>query len=142
MIDFQQLRILQLVTCSFMTGLIWIIQLVHYPSFPFAARESFAAFHSFHSTRITWIVGPVMTMELVTAAALCLSSPSSLWWWSNLAGVIAIWASTALLSIPNHNQLAGGFSAEAAAALVSTNWPRTMLWTIRMVILTVASARP
>ncbi len=142
MIDGQQLRILQLVTCSFMTGLIWLIQLVHYPSFVYATPESFTAFHGFHSTRITWIVGPVMTLELVTAVALCLSSSSSTFWWLNLGGVVAIWASTAFLSVPYHNQLATGFSAEAVNALVTTNWPRTVLWSLRMVALALVSARP
>jgi hypothetical protein len=142
MIDAQQLRILQLVTCCFMTGLIWVIQLVHYPSFVYATRESFTAFHDFHSTRITWIVGPVMTLELVTAVALCLSSAASAFWWLNLGGVMAIWACTAFLSVPYHNQLSAAFSAEAASALVTTNWPRTILWSLRMVALAVASARP
>lgn len=141
MIDDQQLRVAQLVACCFMTGLIWVIQLVHYPSFSYAARESFTAFHEFHATRITWIVGPVMTLELITAVALCLSGASSPFWWLNLGGVLAIWASTAFLSVPYHNQLAAGFNPEAANALVTTNWPRTVLWTVRTLAIAIVMAR-
>ena len=124
-----------------MCGLIWFVQVVHYPGFSFVARESFPSFHNFHSTRITWIVGPVMTVELVTAAILCLRQPDDWLWWANLGGVIALWLCTALLSVPNHNQLALGYSEPLILALVATNWPRTLIWSLRSLLLTGIVAR-
>ena len=54
----------------------------------------------------------------------------------NLAGVVAIWAATASLSVPQHARLADGFDATAFRLLVQTNWVRTALWTARTVGLT------
>lgn len=119
---------LQIFACFFMTGLIWTIQLVHYPSFAFVG--DFAPFHRFHSQRITWIVLPVMTLELLTAAWLAYDGPPGPWW-INLVGVLLIWAATAFLSVPAHERLGRGFDARVSARLVATNWVRTLLWSAR-----------
>ena len=119
-------------SCLFMTGLIWLVQLVHYPAFAHVDAAGFARFHAFHSERITWIVLPVMTIELATAVLL-VAREGRPWLW-NLGGVVLIWAATGLLSVPLHNQL-GAAAPEALPGLidrlVATNWPRTLLWTVR-----------
>lgn len=115
-----------------MTGLIWMVQLVHYPSFRFVS-ESFQPFHRFHSNRITWIVLPVMAVELITACVLALQLKNTLWI-LNLGGVLLIWAATALLSVPQHNLLAKESNAQTIKRLVTTNWVRTLLWTARSVV--------
>jgi hypothetical protein len=123
-----------LFACFFMTGLIWVIQIVHYPSFGYFDEVRFAGFHAFHSSRITWIVLPMMTLELLTGIALVAQRPD---WFliSNLLGLVGIWLATALLSVPLHNRLAEGFSDSTIARLVLTNWPRTILWSFRSLFL-------
>ena len=40
---------------AFLTGLIWTIQLVHYPSFGLVGKAEFVQFHQAHTTRMgTW----------------------------------------------------------------------------------------
>jgi len=130
----QLLEILQFAACLFMTGLIWVIQLLHYPSFSFIAEDRFHKFHNFHSTRIMWIVGPVMLIEVISAGLLCWSFPQNRFWGWNMFGIVLIWLSTILLSIPRHNILASG-DRTAIVGLVHTNWPRTILWSLRSVLL-------
>jgi sterol desaturase/sphingolipid hydroxylase (fatty acid hydroxylase superfamily) len=61
----------------FMVGLIWFVQVVHYPLFAAVpAGEPFAAYHRQHVRRTTWVVAPVMLVELVTAVALLLARPA------------------------------------------------------------------
>ena len=48
-----------------MTGLIWTIQLVHYPTFDHVADDHFADFAKFHASRISLIVLPAMIVELL-----------------------------------------------------------------------------
>ena len=120
-----------------MFGVIWIVQLVHYPLFDRAERSGFAAFEASHSSRITFVVGPLMLGELATAALLVarLKDDETAWvWWAGLGMVGLLWASTALLSVPEHNRLGGGWDAAAHRRLVVTNWPRTILWTARSVL--------
>ena len=66
----------------FMTGLIWLIQLVHYPLMDRIPPDGFIEFHQSHSFRITWIVAPVMLLELMTSILLikdCLPQEPLCW---------------------------------------------------------------
>lgn len=51
-----------------MFGVIWLVQLVHYPLFAGVGADGFTAYEATHQTRITWIVFPAMALELATAA--------------------------------------------------------------------------
>lgn len=134
MLDLGQWNFKVQVACSLlMTGLIWLVQLVHYPSFHFVHPQRFHEFHHQHSTRITFIVAPLMGLELMTAMSLVYEKAGSYAWWLNLIGVVLIWACTAFLSVPLHNQLASGYDYDKVNALVVTNWPRTLIWTVRSI---------
>ncbi len=117
-----------------MVGVILTIQVVHYPLFSGVGAEGFSAYEAAHARRITWIVLPVMLVELATAAALVYARPAwfPLWLaWLGLALVVLIWLSTAFLQVPQHTILTRGFDAAAHARLVGTNWIRTTLWLVR-----------
>lgn len=117
----------------FMTGLIWFVQIVHYPLFRLVGG-SYAAYQQAHMRRVTWVVGPLMLLELATATALVFRRPAWLEPWAagaNLGALALIWVSTALLQAPAHGRLLSGFAAADHAALVRTNWLRTFLWTFR-----------
>ncbi len=126
-----------------MVGVILVIQLVHYPLFAGVGASGFAAYEADHARRISWIVVPLMLIELATAVALVAYRPDA-WpaWvaWLGLILVGVIWASTALASIPAHNALSGGWDAASHAKLVSTNWIRTLAWIARgaLVVWTLA----
>ena len=118
----------------FMTGLIWYVQLVHYPSFRFVREADFHDFHNFHSLRTGYIVMPVMVTELASSGALWYSDS-----WSSLNAwgfyiVILIWAATFFLSVPMHSILNSAKDDDAINRLVTTNWLRTILWTIKSVL--------
>ncbi|NQZ02760.1 MAG: hypothetical protein HRT45_19020 [Bdellovibrionales bacterium] len=130
----QSLFIIHLFTAIFMTGLIWTIQLVHYPSFHFVEREGFATFEAFHSMRISFIVLPVMIIELLTAAALVVQLPElRLFALANLALLGGIWLITFFISAPLHGELAAGYDEAKVSWLVTSNWFRTALWSLRSV---------
>lgn len=116
-----------------MTGLIWFVQLVHYPLFPYAAAGDFHAFAADHQRRTGWVVIPLMLTEAGTATLLLVSSGSVVVWigWGLL---VVVWLSTAFLQVPCHQRLAEAFDADTARRLVSTNWWRTIGWTGRACI--------
>jgi hypothetical protein len=122
----------------FMVGLIWFVQVVHYPLFAEVARlggePGFASYAAKHSARTTLVVGPVMLVELVCAGVLLLWKPPHLPWWSVITGALllsVIWVSTAFLQVPRHAELSAGFQTLVHQSLVGTNWLRTVLWTLR-----------
>lgn len=126
---------LHLAACAFMVGVIWLIQLVHYPAFLQINESRFGDFHHLHSLRMGWIVGPMMVFELVTGALLLMESKSDILLVLNLAGIIAIWVCTFAISVPIHNSLSRGRDQQHIEKLVRTNWPRTWLWSLRLVTL-------
>jgi len=117
-----------------MAGVIWMVQLVHYPLFAGVGAEGWTAYEAAHQSKITLIVGPLMLVELATALWLVVDRPAELPGWAVLSGaalVGVIWASTAFLQVPLHATLGAGFDADAHARLVATNWVRTAAWTLR-----------
>jgi hypothetical protein len=131
-----RLLLLNLASTLAMTGVIWFVQVVHYPLFASVGADGFARYEAVHATRTGWVVAPLMLVELATALALLASSlrPDSVPDWSAwlAAGLVgAIWGSTAFLQVPIHNQLAQGFDAALVSRLVTTNWIRTIAWTLR-----------
>ena len=125
-----------LVTCM-LVGLIWTIQLVHYPSFIYVDPDTFVAFERFHTVRISIIVIPLMLCELVVAGGLIHISGYTLNTTVPFILVVLIWFSTAVLSVPCHRKLAMGKDTAVITRLVNTNWLRTILWTAKGIILCV-----
>jgi hypothetical protein len=122
--------LLNIFSCFFLCGLIWTIQLVHYPAFSFA-KENFQTFHAFHSFRISLIVLPIMCIELLSGILLFVYGGHSQFWLYNLVLIFGVWLSTFFLSVPQHNVLGIQFNEHALFLLVLTNWVRTFLWTFR-----------
>lgn len=129
--------LVQVAATLFMTGVIWMVQVVHYPLFSSVGIEEFGSYHRAHSRLITYVVFPAMAVELVTSIMLVTKAPPGVFTalaWFGLALVAVIWLSTAVLQVPHHNRLATGFSPETHSALVAGNWLRTVAWSARSVV--------
>jgi hypothetical protein len=119
----------------FMTGLIWFVQLVHYPLFARVEARVFPGYEIEHMRRTAWIVTPAMLVEAAAAIALLFDPrvPAALAWGGG-ALLAIVWLSTALLQAPRHVALRRGFDAAVHARLVATNWIRTAAWSARSVL--------
>ncbi|HKK24288.1 MAG TPA: hypothetical protein VJ941_01615 [Gracilimonas sp.] len=115
----------------FMTGLIWIVQLVHYPSFHYVGEDNFKAFQLHHVNSIDKIVIPVMVVELATSFGLAWADGFLSLNATGFYLVILIWISTGLFSVPAHTKLESYKDDQAIKKLVSTNWFRTILWSLK-----------
>jgi hypothetical protein len=117
-----------------LTGLIWMIQLVHYPLFAEVGADAFRAYQVAHMNAITTLVGPLMLAELLTGMLLLAVQPTGVVPWQTWVGMVLIaiaWLSTMFISVPQHNQLMSGFDAQVHQALVLGNLIRTLAWTAR-----------
>lgn len=119
----------------FMVGLIWFVQTVHYPLFKLVGRAEFPAYHEQHTVRIGRLLAVPATAEVLTAAGLLWSRPDAVPLPLVLiAGALlaAIWISTALIQVPQHQRLDA--SPDGIAGLVAANWWRTGMWTARGIL--------
>jgi hypothetical protein len=123
--------IIHLAVTAALAGLIWTIQIVHYPLFKEVGNKEFILYHQRHMDLISWLVGPLMLAELASAGLLLFLGERSVLFLSSLAALGLIWASTALIQIPLHQLLTSGHDPRAIDRLVRTNWWRTAAWTLR-----------
>lgn len=135
LIDPKVLFLVHFAVTWFLVGLIWVVQVVHYPLFDWVSPERFTEFSRAHGVAITPLVGPMMVVELGLASVSWLSDWRSWPMALALGLVIFIWAVTFFVSVPLHEQLGLGFSAEAHQKLVTTNWLRTVAWSIKALLL-------
>lgn len=139
MISPNALLIANLISTWYMVGLIWMVQVVHYPLFAKVGSEQFDSYQVSHQSLTSLVVGPPMLIEIATAVLLLWNRPAAVPAWSvYLAlGLLAIvWASTAFLQVPCHEKLTGGFDAAIHSRLVVSNWIRTVCWTGRGALVT------
>lgn len=122
----------------FMAGLIWFVQIVHYPLMGAVHAEAFREYEIAHQRRTTWVVGPVMLLEASCAVLLFwvphgefTSTPLRS---VGLALLSIIWVSTFVVQVPLHAKLAVGFDRSAWRQLVVSNWLRTFAWSVRGII--------
>lgn len=128
-----------------MVGVIWLVQVLQYPMLArFSAAYPGDAAQE-HQRRITYVVGPFIAAEGVTALWLLADRPATM-------GVVSAWVAAALLGValgstvavqvPLHGRLAAGHDEALARRLITTNWVRTMAWTLRGVVLAMVLITP
>ena len=135
---------IQLFSTLFMVGLIWFVQVVHYPLFANVGREHFTQYEQLHQRLTTWVVAPVMLLELGTAFALFNTTAlgmSSIEASIGIGLLAVIWTSTWLLQVPAHELLTAGFAQNAHVWLVATNRILTFAGTARGVLLVLITLR-
>lgn len=126
--------LLNLLATWYMVGLIWMVQVVHYPMFNRVGAQEFKQYEHDHNQLITPIVGVAMLLEIATALALLWMRPDGFPAWAGWVGVglvAVIWLSTALIQVPCHAELMHGFQESIHQRLVASNWIRTVCWSAR-----------
>ena len=117
----------------FMVGVIWFVQIVHYPLFHRVGEAGFAEYERQHTRRTGYVLVLPMLVEFATAAALAWRLGGGLAW-SGLGLLTVIWLSTWLWQVPAHRHLEQGFDDATYHRLVGTNWVRTVAWSARGII--------
>lgn len=133
--DLGHLILLANVAATFvMVGLIWFVQVVHYPQFDLLGEDRFVVYEAAHVRATGRVVGLPMLVELITAGLLAWQPPIAelgLACRVGLGLVAAIWVSTAILQVPCHDALGRCFDPAVHRRLVRTNWIRTLAWSLR-----------
>ena len=127
-----------LVATVFMVGLIWFVQVVHYPLFDRISGDASIQYAAEHQRRTAWVVGLPMLVEGITTLWLFFD-PINGRLLPLLGGLVLmkIHLSTIFLQVPLHKKLSQGYEREVVRKLVATNWVRTIGWTIRAAIAVV-----
>ena len=116
-----------------MAGLIWFVQVVHYPLFADVDESAFRSYAAQHVRRTGFVVAPLMLTECATATWLTIqpATGTAVLSYIGFGLLLLAWLSTALLQVPCHRRLENGKDLATIQRLVATNWIRTVAWTGR-----------
>ncbi|MEM8999576.1 MAG: hypothetical protein AAGB24_04875 [Bacteroidota bacterium] len=124
------LQTLRLLVDFGLVVLIWLVQLVIYPSFREYNRQNLMKWHAIYTTRVTYVVFPLMLGQLILVSIQTFQY-QSLYNLLSLIIIAILWALTFALFIPLHQQISRGtFNDVTLKKLVIFNWWRTLLWSI------------
>lgn len=129
--------LLQGLASTYLMGVIWFVQVVHYPLLTSVGRAEFPAYEQRHQQLVSYVVAPPMLIEVLTAGLLVWCQPATLPVWSTWVGVglvAMLWWSTFFVQVPRHQELAKEFQEHTQRRLVATNWLRTAGWSARSLL--------
>ncbi len=127
------LEFLSLVVDFGLVVLIWMVQLIVYPSFLFYTPKNLISWHKKYTPKITVIVAPLMFLQVI------LNTLNAFFRCNYLAIFILIfialiWLITFLYFVPLHQKIeTNKISRIQLKRLVKFNWIRTILWSIIVV---------
>ena len=116
--EFELLLKVNFISTSLMVGVIWVIQLVHYPAFHFIDKDMYASFQKFHMNSISLIVVPVMILELATGVLLLAGNSKNILIIISFSLLILIWAITGIFFSGAHGKLILGYNTLVVDKLV------------------------
>lgn len=123
-----------------MVGLIWVMQVVHYPLFAAVGRDDFVSYEEGHTRRVGALLIVPAVGEIVTAALIVVLLPADVGLTIALisGGLLAlVWVMTGLVQARQHGLLSKGFDTGTHRSLVRSNWYRTAAWTGRGILAAV-----
>ena len=127
---------LHLIVTSMMVAIIWMVQILHYPSFLFVDKKQYTEFQQFHMKKISYIIVPIMLLELFSGfGILFYIEKAQLSLYASLTLLVLIWVITGLFFTKYHTELSKKYNRNTILRLIRFNWIRTVLWTIRLAFL-------
>ena len=126
--------LIQIITNSILIGILIITQIISYPSLSSIDKSYFEKYHKNYVNKISYVVIPFMLIELFSLLYLTYHI-SDLFMIKSLLILMTIWLFTFICIVPLHNSLSNKRSIDNINSLVNYNWFRTILWTIKLVII-------
>lgn len=110
--------------------LIWMVQLLIYPSFKYFSTPALRTWHERYTFNMALIVIPLMFGQLLVYGTQVYRTQTS-FAVCGLMIVIALWIFTLSHFVPLHKAINDNTSSQnTLKRLVSSNWIRTVLWTV------------
>jgi hypothetical protein len=123
-----------------MVGVIWFVQVVHYPLLAMVGVDRAPEIAVEHQRRTGFVVGLPMAVEGVSTLLLLATRPAGVFWilpWVAAVLLAVALGCTVMISVPLHAQMASKPTPDIGHRLERTNWPRTIAWTLCGLVLVV-----
>ena len=124
------LETIRLICDSGLLVLIWIVQLIIYPSFSYYKHKDLYHWHETYIKRIAIIVIPLMFGQLI-ATGLQIYYNQNFYTLASALLIIGIWVLTFSVFVPLHKNISNKNSVQLSIEKLKLhNWLRTILWSL------------
>ena len=132
--EIDTLYFIQIVCNSYLVSLVFMTQFITYPTFLHIDKDKFSEYHRKYVNNISFIVAPVMLIELLTLSLIAYFSSEFLII-KSLILLLVIWLTTFFIMIPSHNRISKSFNIKEIKSLINYNWIRTILWSFKLLVI-------
>ena len=132
--EIDTLYFIQIVCNSYLVSLVFMTQFITYPTFLHIDKDKFSEYHRKYVNNISFIVAPVMLIELLTLLLIAYFSKDFLII-KSLILLLVIWLTTFFIMIPSHNRISKSFNIKEINRLINYNWVRTILWSFKLLLI-------
>ena len=132
--EIDTLYFIQIVCNSYLVSLVFMTQFITYPTFLNIDKDKFSDYHRKYVNKISFIVAPVMLIELLTLSLIAYFSSEFLII-KSLFLLLVIWLTTFFIMIPSHNIISKSFNIKEIKSLINYNWIRTILWSFKLLVI-------
>ena len=132
--EIDTLYFIQIVCNSYLVSLVFMTQFITYPTFLHIDKDKFSEYHRKYVNNISFIVAPVMLIELLTLSLIAYFSSEFLII-KSLFLLLVIWLTTFFIMIPSHNRISKSFNIKEIKSLINYNWIRTILWSFKLLVI-------
>jgi len=133
-VEIDTLYFIQIVCNSYLVSLVFMTQFITYPTFLHIDKDKFSEYHRKYVNNISFIVAPVMLIELLTLSLIAYFSSEFLII-KSLILLLVIWLTTFFIMIPSHNRISKSFNIKEIKSLINYNWIRTILWSFKLLVI-------
>ena len=115
---------------------VWLVQLAVYPGFCRIEKSRFVTWHSRYLRLMGYLVGPLMIGQLAFAVWNVFMARHWISAETLYLGLVALtWIATFRMVVPIHDKLQSrGNESKFVRQLVWANWPRTVLWSVIVIV--------
>ena len=124
--------LLNVAAVLFMSGNIWVRQIVYYPLYAFVGVEAFPAYQQENARRVERIIQPSHAAMALSSLLLVFVRPAAVPLALAALGVAlqVVAAAATVYEVPRQLRLARGFDSHTHRQLLAGNWARTVAITI------------
>ena len=115
--EIDTLYFIQIVCNSYLVSLVFMTQFITYPTFLNIDKDKFSDYHRKYVNNISFIVAPVMLIELLTLILIAYFSKDFLII-KSLILLLVIWLTTFFIMIPSHNRISKSFNIKEKISII------------------------
>ena len=108
--------------------LIWLVQVIIYPSFRSIPNKAFVHYHRWYVVRIGLFVFPLMMAEIVLIYYFTRTYHLNLYVALGVVMIVVVWLSTIFIQVPMHRKISKEKNNVLIEKLIKTNWRDCLLW--------------